>query len=229
MQLRYLLARPLLAVQRLRGLVSAPVPGLRILLLHDIRPHEMAALDHLVGTLAKSGSLVDGNEAGMILSGEVSPARDSCLITFDDGFASNLQAAENVLARHQAKAVFFVCPGLMALPLQQQRAAIAANIFDGKRSPSDLPADMALMDWSALERLAAQGHMIGNHTMSHRRLTTLSSEQVEAEIAEGAHAIAQNLGRKADWFAFPFGDIDSVNAAVIKAAARHHRFCRSGV
>lgn len=225
MRLRHLAAPPLLLLRRLKGALEQPSPGLRILLLHDVAAGQMAALDRLVGHLADRGLLTDPIKAGAFLGGQEDIAGTKVLLTFDDGFASNLEAAETVLARHGAKALFFICPELMALAPQAQKAAIAANIFDGKKAAGTL----ALMDWPAVERLVQLGHDVGNHTASHRRLSRLDDSAIKAEIAQGAAAITDRLGRPADWFAYPFGDIDSVDARVIAAAARHHRFCRSGV
>jgi hypothetical protein len=31
------------------------------------------------------------------------------------------------------------------------------------------------------------------------------------------------------WFAYPFGNIESINAEALMIASRHHAYCRSGV
>jgi peptidoglycan/xylan/chitin deacetylase (PgdA/CDA1 family) len=228
MSLRHFLARPMLAAHLLARSVMGPHSGLRILLLHDIPPGEMAAFDALVGWLTASGRLIDPSTAAEYLGGRAT-ASAPVLLTFDDGFASNLAAATTVLARHHAKAVFFVCPGLVDLAPDVQRAAIAENIFDGQRQAADLPDALRLMTWPEIAFLHGQGHAIGNHTLSHRRLTLLSDAELEAEIAGGAEAVRRHLGIEAEWFAFPFGDISSVNARVLAAAGRRHNFVRSGI
>jgi peptidoglycan/xylan/chitin deacetylase (PgdA/CDA1 family) len=219
--LRHRLAGPWRLANRL-----LPRPkGVRLLLLHDTPADRLEALDRLVGWLAKAGRLATPEEAEATIAG-APPATgpERCVLTFDDGFASNLPAAEQVLARHGAKAMFFVCPGLLALPPEQQPAAIAARVFDGKR---DAPG-LGLMGWQHLERLAGLGHVIGSHTMDHRRLTTLSPDERAEQVGRAAEILKARLGR-CDWFAYPFGDIASIDAASLEEVARHHRFCRSGV
>lgn len=207
MSLRHLLAAPLLALHRLRG---AP-EGLRILLFHDTPARDLAALERLIRRLPPAApDRVDGS---------------GWLYSFDDGFASNLAAAE-VLERHGARGLFFVCPGLMDIPPEAQPAAIAATIFDGKRHA---PEGTRLMSWDEVKGLAARGHAIGSHTLTHRRLTTLSPEEAEAEIGGAAARLVAELGRPVPWFAYPFGDIDSICPEALAVVARHHQWCRSGV
>jgi peptidoglycan/xylan/chitin deacetylase (PgdA/CDA1 family) len=217
MSLRHLAAPLLLPLARL---ISGRGGGLRILMLHDVAPHQMAALERLVAGLARSGRLaVPADIAAPPRSG---PAK--VLLSFDDGFASNRLAADGVLAKYDAKALFFVCPGLMDLAGAQQGAAIDANIFRGQRSLGD----MRLMGWDDLEALQRAGHGIGNHTLSHFNLTQLSDQQLNDEIGRAAETITGRLGAT-PWFAFPFGDITAVDQRVVTGAARHHRYCRSGV
>jgi peptidoglycan/xylan/chitin deacetylase (PgdA/CDA1 family) len=59
-------------------------------------------------------------------------------------------------------------------------------------------------------RLAADGFTIGAHSLSHRRLQSLSPEEAEREIVESCRRVAEITGQKSVPFAFPYfgGDID---------------------
>ncbi len=229
MTLRFLLARPWLWARLAQKAVQGGgAATLRFLLLHDVSSEERPAFEAAVAWLAQRNRLATPAEAQAILAGAPFTG-DKVVLTFDDGFAGNLDLAETVLARHGAKAIFFVCPGLMDLEPTAQRAAIAANIFNGRRQPDALPPQCRLMTWAELERLASLGHEIANHTLSHRRLSTLGADEQEAEIAGGAEMLRQRLGSAGDWFAFPFGEVASVSTETIHSVARHHKFCRSGV
>lgn len=225
MSLRYRLATPLLVLHRLLGRHD----GLRVLLFHDIPPGQSPAFETLVATLAAAGRLASPAEAEDVLAGRAAARPGSCLLSFDDGFASNFTVARTILARYGAKGLFFVCPGLMDLPTGDQRAAIAANIFDGKRTLGDLDPGLRLMNWNEVTALAAAGHAIGNHTLSHRQLTLLSKDAQAEEVGGAAERLATRLGQPIPWFAFPFGDITSVDAAALHEIAKHHAFCRSGI
>jgi len=220
MSLRHRLAPPWLALHRLFG----PSPGLRLLLLHEVAATELPALERLVDWLAEGDRLGNPAELEAALSGGALPAGPRWVLSFDDGFAGNLAAAR-IIERAGGRALFFVCPGLVGLAAMPQAEAIAANIFDGKKGAGDL----RLMSWDQLAALQAAGHTIASHTMSHRRLTRLSAGEIEAEVAGAVALLADKLGGRSDWFAFPFGDIASISAEALTIIGRHHRYCRSGV
>jgi peptidoglycan/xylan/chitin deacetylase (PgdA/CDA1 family) len=125
------------------------------------------------------------------------------VLNFDDGFKGNRDVAERLLAPRDIKASFFVSPALVGR--------------DG------------YMGWNDLGALAKSGHVIGAHGMSHRRLAGLRGNDLESEVVQPSAAIAAELGQPPEWFAFPFGDIDSIDAAALTLIGRHYRLCRSGV
>ncbi|MCA1907047.1 MAG: polysaccharide deacetylase family protein [Magnetospirillum sp.] len=228
MALRYTLAPPLRTVNRLWRHLTGQGGGIRFLLFHDIAASQMPVFETLVATLARSGLLASPDEAAVLLSGGAASDRQRCVITFDDGFASNIQACD-IVERHGAKAMLFLCPRLMELDPQDQRRSIAATIFDGRVSPDCLAPDLRLMNWPEVQELARRGHTIGSHTMTHRRLSTLSASALESEVGDAKTMLEKRLGCPMEWFAFPFGDIDSIDASALSVIGRHHRFCRSGI
>jgi peptidoglycan/xylan/chitin deacetylase (PgdA/CDA1 family) len=125
------------------------------------------------------------------------------VLNFDDGFQANRDVAERILAPRGIKAAFFVSPGLVG--------------------------QEGYMGWSDLAALAKSGHVIGAHGMSHRRLAGLRGADLEAEVVLPGEAIAEKLGATPEWFAFPFGDIDSIDPTALVLIGRHYQRCRSGV
>lgn len=198
--------------------------GFRILLLHDVPPAQRPVLARILGDLAAAGRLIGPAEAETLLDGAAPPpGPPPLLVSFDDGFASNRIVAESILAPLGIRALLFVCPGLIELAPTEQAAAVAANVLRGQR-----PAPEPLLGWDDLAALAAAGHVIANHTLTHPRLAGLSPARLADEIGGGADLLARRLGPSA-WFAFPFGDVGSIDSAALAEIGRHHRFCRSGV
>jgi peptidoglycan/xylan/chitin deacetylase (PgdA/CDA1 family) len=104
------------------------------------------------------------------------PAAEGCLaLTFDDGPSESTSALLEVLARHGARATFFMC------------GANAAR----------LPA--------VARRVAADGHEIGNHTARHPYLYRRAPAQIWREIAETQDALESIVGRRPSLFRPPFG------------------------
>lgn len=225
---RHLLAPLWLAGWRAaRALAPAPAASFRILLFHDVPPAEREAFAGLVRDLHAAGRLIGPAEAeGRLAGRDLGRAGPPpCLLSFDDGFASNLEVARDILDPLGVKALFFVCPNLAELTGPAQEAAIAANVFDGKRDARGL----RILGWDGIEALKAAGHAIGSHTASHKRLTRLNQTERAEEIEGAARAFRVRLGEIPAWFAYTFGDVGSIDSPSLAAISHLHRFCRSGV
>lgn len=110
-------------------------------------------------------------------------------LTFDDGWDSNAcEKVRLILADHEVQATIFP----------------VASWADGHQS--------------VIQRFLADGHELGNHSMTHPKLTMLSLAQQEQELSE-AHAILAKLGGQqlTDFFRPPYG---SYNQNTLKAAAK---------
>lgn len=235
--LRYQIAGSWLIARRLINSTKGrpPASAFRILMLHDVPGAQIRDFERLLGDLNKTRKILSPEEAELLLDGGASgqPAKDwgrlPVLISFDDGFQSNLGVAADILAGHGVKALFFVCPELVDLEGEAQAKAIAANIFRGQLDWRQLTDDQRLMTWSELGALSAMGHTIGAHGMGHRRLTDLTGEALAREISGARARIEEQLQTPADWYAFAFGSIDSINPEALATIARHYKYCRSGV
>ncbi|CAA7613508.1 Predicted xylanase/chitin deacetylase [Candidatus Terasakiella magnetica] len=220
-----------LTVWRLAArLRTVPKGAVRLVILHDVAPDRVEAFRTLVDHLGRTCGLIGPREAADRLAGRCDPdGRAPALLTFDDGFRSNLEATWAVLDPLGVKALYFICPGLMDLPLSQQRAAIAAHVHAGKRREADLPPHLALMSWDEVRQLAASGHAIGCHSLTHDRLAGLDRPELERQVGEAKGRMEAMLGASTPWFAFPFGDLASIDAPALSVIARHFPLCRSGI
>jgi len=227
MTLRTLVAPAVLAAWRATGrLRSCPSGAVRILILHDVPQGQLPILAELIAELQLTVGLVTPSQAEARLSGEVRPdGKTPVLLSFDDGFVSNFRVARHILDPAGIKALFFVCPGLVDMERADRIAAIGANIFRGRRGAADLD----LMNWDQLGQLAASGHEIACHSARHVALTGLDSATLEDEICAAGARMDAVLGRVSHWFAFPFGDLGSIDPPALAAIGRHFRYCRSGI
>ena len=64
-----------------------------------------------------------------------------------------------------------------------------------------------------MEHLVARGVHLGAHTRSHRRLTSLSSDELDDELLGHQEDLKAHLGVIARHLAYPFGDVDDAVAA----------------
>ena len=104
-------------------------------------------------------------------------------LTFDDGHVSNVTEALPVLARVGVRAHFFITAG-----------------WTGTRA--------AYMGWPALRELAATGHAIGAHGMTHTLLTHCDGEALERELGGARKVLEDGLGQAVTTMSLPGGRYD---------------------
>lgn len=115
-------------------------------------------------------------------------------LTFDDGpGAKTTPAVLRLLRRHKVKATFFVIGSYLE--------------GDGGRAQTAR---------TNLRRVAAAGHLVGNHTNDHALLTSVSRTQVLEQIDRSASAIEKTLGRRPTLFRPPYGALDAFGESAVR-------------
>ncbi|PWI13894.1 oligosaccharide deacetylase [Streptomyces sp. Act143] len=98
------------------------------------------------------------------------------VLTFDDGPDPRYTPAIlDTLAEYDVRAMFFVC------------------------------GEMAVDNKDLLERMADEGHVVGNHTWSHPLLTRLSRGRIRSEMERTCDVIEEAYGERPQWFRAPYG------------------------
>jgi peptidoglycan/xylan/chitin deacetylase (PgdA/CDA1 family) len=148
------------------------------------------------------------------------------LFTFDDGRESNYAVAAPVLESFGARGVFFVVPAFAECFADDSLA-----FYRSRMNPNSKPGDEKWEDWKPMSpnqvgELAARGHAIGNHTLTHQRLVGLSAEKLEREIGDSARKLTAWTKKPVDAFAWTFG-WDAIDANAWHVIQRYHRFCFS--
>lgn len=59
-----------------------------------------------------------------------------------------------------------------------------------------------------LERMAGQGHQIGNHTYSHKQLNKLNDAGIRSQITQASDLIEESCGLRPDCLRPPYGDLN---------------------
>lgn len=173
-----------------RGMAT---PRVHFPYLHALPVDEEGAFRRFVAGLAETHDFISYSEAvRRVRTGPID--RPMVSFSFDDGFKSNLRAAR-ILEEFGTVGMFFVPTGFIGTPTVQQ-----ARQFFGFVEGCDEPA----MTWDDLESLRSRGHEIGNHTVAHRPISTLSTQRMTDEIGQGAETLRERLG-EGQHFAWPYG------------------------
>jgi peptidoglycan/xylan/chitin deacetylase (PgdA/CDA1 family) len=111
-----------------------------------------------------------------------------CLLTFDDGFKSVATTAMPVMERNNLKATVF-CLG---------------SHF-GETSQWDIYSGNTHLSKNEIRELAAAGHEIGSHSLTHAYLPFLSSTEVQRELADSKSILEDITGKAVTSLSFPYG------------------------
>ncbi len=114
-------------------------------------------------------------------------------VTFDDAPATATTAGAEILKAHGAKGTYYISAGLLGL--------------DGHMGP--------YAQWSDVERLLAEGHEIGCHTLDHTDLGPAGAEVTRDAVSTNRAALEAHGVPSPTTFAYPYGDVSFVPKAVL--------------
>jgi peptidoglycan/xylan/chitin deacetylase (PgdA/CDA1 family) len=202
---------------------------LRVLLFHDIAPNEIASFSEKIDCLSKDYNFVTPNEFEAMMEGTKPIIGKNLLLTFDDGFKSNIEIATQILDKKDIKAIFFIVADFADLSkIEDCRNFISENIYPAMLS-NEIPNHWENMNWHDLRYLVDNGHFIGCHTKTHARLSTVSDPiELAKEILKSTESIERKLNINVTHFAYPFGDLKSFSGAALNIAKTKFQYIHSG-
>ena len=113
-----------------------------------------------------------------VVAGEKLPTK-TCIMNFDDGTADHYHKGLCSLNEHRVPSTYYI-------------------------APLNLGTSGFYMTTGEVENLYDMGHDIASHTLTHARLSDLSSSEQMSEIID-AKTVLETMGYDVDTFAYPFG------------------------
>lgn len=204
---------------------------LRVLIYHDISPEQQLLFARQIRLMQNHYRIIDPDTFCLMMEGCLPIEGGNLLLTFDDGFVSNYDVAEKMLDPLGIKALFFIIPGFVECEKRyDQKQFISRNLFDGSIKISDISENLRPMTWSQIRTLKANGHSIGGHSLTHARLSMITSKEVlKNEIVGCRRRLEQMTDAEIHFFAYPFGEIGSVNKATLEVANSCYKYVFSGL
>jgi len=110
---------------------------------------------------------------------------------------------------------------MKTLPLARRRAVEAAvrEATPGWRPSAAEREDYDVAGWDELKRLDRRVVTIGSHTLTHPILTSLTRDELEAELIGSRAALEAELDRPVADFCYPNGDLDETVVGMVR---RHY-------
>lgn len=115
------------------------------------------------------------------------------LVTFDDGYRDFAEVAWPILDRYGFSALVFVVT-------EKVGTCADWDVAFGEPEP--------LMGWEELRELARNGVDVGSHSMNHRRLDSLPTEEVLEECGRSRAMLEAELDRPISAFSYPWGALN---------------------
>jgi len=174
-------------------------PLTRFVIFHDILPEAIANFKANIHFLKRSINVISLED---FFSGNLSSKKINVVITFDDGYKSWVTHALPVLKELSLPAIFFVTSGFVSLSIEDEVEFMRSKFFIAP-SPKKI---MRGLNFEDLRRIFRNGFSIGGHTLNHCNLGKLGDvAQIRHEIVEDKMRLEKVLGRKIEYFSYPFG------------------------
>lgn len=190
------------------------------LTFHDVKDIEQFC--QLIDALKSMQPFLDPSDFSDFRNGSLQLKEDHWMLTFDDGFQSSKRAAQEVFRRFGVKSAFFLCSDFIGTSPEAARKFISERLY---ASVAEKP-----MTWDEVRELHLQGHIIGSHTRTHQRLSeTKDVALLRNEIISSGDLIAAQIQAPVKWFAYPFGNIESIHSEALRIISERYEFSFSGV
>jgi len=166
---------------------------------HDLPPETLGCFRANLHFLKRSTNVVSLDD---FFLGRLSSERINVVITFDDGYKSWVTDAIPILKELGLPATFFVSSGFVGLSKEDESEFMFSRLFL-KLAPRITVSGLSIDD---VRKLVEEGFTVGGHTLNHCNLAGLrDSDQLRYEITEDKMRLERIIGKKIDYFAYPFG------------------------
>ena len=200
---------------------------IRILVYHNVEKKNFKKLKIQLEKLKKNWNFITPIDFENHILKKKRLYGKNLLITFDDGFKSNLSVARSVLSKFNVKAIFFIPSDFIKFKSKINAYKFAKHNILDNRSVSKIKY-LQSMSVDDLKLLIIDGHVIGSHSKSHVNLGKIYDKRtLKNEILDSADLLEKKLNYSIKHFAYPYGFYTSINKPSLLIAFSRYKFVYS--
>jgi peptidoglycan/xylan/chitin deacetylase (PgdA/CDA1 family) len=167
---------------------------------HHIFNDERKDFARQIKYLINYGDFISLDNAVNIISRNTRIGGRYFCLTFDDGFKNHYTNALPILVEHGYPGAFFVPTDYIGRDINKDRE-IVQSFFKN----TQYPLIIEFMSWDNCRELINAGMVIGSHTCSHAKLSTMEACDAKTELLNSKLKIENKLGIVCRHFSAPFG------------------------
>tara|TARA_B100000073_G_C23592525_1_gene516930 strand:- start:14 stop:793 length:780 start_codon:yes stop_codon:yes gene_type:complete len=204
--------------------LKLPEKSLRILMFHDIV--DFKKFYHQLLTLKKEWTFINPNDFYKITSGKKKINKRYIMVTFDDGFKSNLIVAKKYFKKLKLKGIFFVPLKFILLKNKKDKKDfIQKNLKLEKMS-----SNMNNLNTDDIKKIMHLNNIIGAHTYSHVNLKKIKNKRkLYFEIIGSANKLEKILKTKILNFSFNFGRLKDISPEILNLSKKRFKYIFTGI
>ena len=177
-------------------------------------------------SLKKDWKFINPDKFYEILNGKKKINGRYLLLTFDDGFKSNIHVAEKILKKMKLKAIFFVPIKFVLLKDKK----LIKKFIKKNLKISFVENEMRNLSLKDLKKLKKMNFVIGAHTFSHINLKKMNDlKKLRYEIIESANKLQKLLNIKIDNFSFNFGRLNDISEKSLVLSKKRFKYVFTAV
>ncbi|HWA98259.1 MAG TPA: polysaccharide deacetylase family protein [Pirellulales bacterium] len=159
---------------------ASPQPGIRFICYHDVKDNEINRLESQLMLMRELGAFIGIDDALDRMDSQSGLDQPLFTVTFDDGLETTYRNAWPVCERLGLPMSVYVITGFVGQP--------------------------RYMSWDNIAQMAKSPLVrVGSHSVTHRNLAQLTSDEVRSELTQSKATIEQRLGVRCDHFCCPRG------------------------
>lgn len=205
-------------------ILRLPKKSLRVLMFHNIS--DVLNFKNQIYSLKKDWKFINPDKFYKILNRKKKINGRYLLLTFDDGFKSNIHVAEKILKKMKLKAIFFVPIKFVLLKDKK----LIKKFIKKNLKISFVENEMRNLSLKDLKKLKKMNFVIGAHTFSHINLKKMNNlKKLRYEIIESANKLQKLLDIKIDNFSFNFGRLNDISEKSLVLSKKRFKYVFTAV